>query len=44
MFNLLKKEYRGKNCYTPGDLLDLLGSHKQVDVVRCELETFKDWN
>jgi len=43
MFNLLKKEYRERNSYTPQDVLTNM-KHKQIKVIRAHPRYFCDWN
>ena len=44
MFNLMKKEYRKKNSYTPDDVLSNLGKHPHVKVIRARVPNFLDWD
>jgi len=44
MFNLMKKEYRKKNSYTPKDVIDNLSQHPDVDVLRAEVNHFLNWD
>ena len=44
MFNLMKKEYRKKNSYTPKDVLENLNQHKDVTVLRARVNHFCNWD
>ena len=46
MFNLMKKEYRNSNCYTPKQLLEFVGrAHEDVECINVvEDGGFKDWD
>ena len=44
MFNLMKKEYRKRNSYTPNDVLDNLNQHEDVIVLRARVHHFCNWD
>ena len=44
MFNLMKKEYRKKNSYTPNDVIENLNQHPHVKVVRARVHHFSNWD
>jgi hypothetical protein len=43
LFNLMKREYRKSNVYTPSDLVTSI-QHEMIDVVMVDGNTFKDWD
>ena len=44
LFNLLKKEYRKENIYTPNQLMDHANRHDDVTAIKFEPDDFKDWD
>ncbi len=44
MFNLMKKEYRKRNSYTPKDVIDNLSQHPDVKVLRAQVNHFRNWD
>jgi hypothetical protein len=43
LFNLMKKEYRKSNVYTPTDLKGCI-NYEDVDPVMIDATAFRDWN
>ena len=43
LFNLMKKEYRRRNCFTPEDIIKSI-DHERVEAVMVPVDTFKDWD
>jgi len=43
LFNVMKKEYRNNNIYTPDDLVKSL-QHPQVEPVHVDADAFFDWD
>ena len=44
LFNLMKIGTRKRNIYTPGDLLEAINSHEDIDAIQVDDGDFKDWN